>query len=209
MLNHVKTTLSQPGALLLSFMAFLALGMGISALGFYANANRLENSVKAQVEANRATYDKMWKSVAESAQVPKQYSRDFHALLEAETDGKFGEDGSTAMAQWFHERDLKPPANLYANTQVTIAAGREEVLRGLHMLSDRQRKYSTLLQGVGGKLWADVLGFPREVQGEYAPTRDLDGDGRITVLDYPTISSAKTDAVFASGQDDEPMQVFE
>jgi hypothetical protein len=59
MLNHVKTTLSQPGALLLSFMAFLALGMGISALGFYANANRLENSVKAQVEANRATYDKM------------------------------------------------------------------------------------------------------------------------------------------------------
>ena len=51
-------------------------------------------------------------------------------------------------------------------------------------------------------LFASALGFPREVTGRFAPTADLDDDGRKTVLDYPVVTSSQTADAFATGQAD-------
>ena len=175
---------------------------------FYNTANALENSATAQAKANRSAYDTMWKTVAEVAQVPDKYKDDFKEVLAAENEAKFGKDGSKALAQWFSERDLKPPAELYTKIQTAIEANRATFRNGQDMLADKQRRYADHLGTVNGRVWAGITGHPKEIEGKYAPTEDLDGDGRLTVLDYPIITSAKTDEVFATAHDDEPMKVF-
>ncbi len=55
---------------------------------------------------------------------------------------------------------------------------------------------------------AGIFGFPHEVYGELRPVKDLDGDGRFTVLDYSTITSEKTEGVFTTGREDEAIDVF-
>jgi len=186
----------------------LAISSLASCVSFYDTANRLENSATAQAKSNRNAYDNMWKTVAEVAQIPEKYKADFKELLVAEAEAKFGEGGSSAMAQWFSERDLKPPAELYTKIQTAIEANRSSFKKGQDLLADKQRAYANHLGTVSGGMWAGVTGHPKPITGKYAPAEDLDGDGEITVLDYPIITSARTEAVFEAGRDDEPMTVF-
>jgi len=51
-----------------------------------------------------------------------------------------------------------------------------------------------------------IVVFPSEQTGEMSPGKDIDGDGKLTVLDYPIVTSTKT--VFKEGKDDEPLDVF-
>jgi hypothetical protein len=193
---------------IIATVGVLALASVGSCVSFYNQANRLENATTAQVKSNMAEYDTMWKTVAEVAQVPVKYKEDFKDILLAETNAKFGEDGSNATVQWFSERDLKLPPELYGKVQTVIEANRASFKRGQNDLADKQRRYADHLGSVGGRFWSGITGHPRVVAGEHAPPKDLDGDGKLTVLDYPIITSAKTEAVFESGREDEPMKVF-
>lgn len=179
-----------------------------SCVGFHNQANKLENATVAQVKSNMAEYDTMWKTVAEVAQVPDKYKEDFKEILLAETSAKFGEGGSTATSQWFSERDLKLPPEIYTKVQTVVEANRASFKRGQNELADRQRRYADHLGSVSGMFWSRITGHPKAVKGEHAPPKDLDGDGVLTVLDYPIITSAKTEAVFEAGREDEPMKVF-
>jgi hypothetical protein len=89
-----------------------------------------------------------------------------------------------------------------------IEANRASFKRGQGELADKQRRYADHLGSIGGRFWSGITGHPHEIKGEDAPPKDLDGDGILTVLDYPIITSARTEAVFESGREDEPMKVF-
>lgn len=188
--------------------AVLVLASVGSCVSFHNQAAKLENATIAQVKSNMAEYDKMWKTVAEVAQVPVKYKDDFKDILLAETSAKFGEAGSAATSQWFSERDLKLPPELYSKVQTVIEANRASFKRGQDDLADKQRRYADHLGSVGGRFWSGITGHPKAVKGEHAPGKDLDGDGVLTVLDYAIITSAKTEAVFESGREDEPLKVF-
>lgn len=194
-------------AVLASVGVLLLATMG-SCISWHNNAVSLENGIEAQVKSNRAEYDKMWKVIAETAQVPAQYKGDFKELLTAETSAKFGSGGSKALAQWFNERDLRLPPEMYTKVQTTIEANRASFKRGQDDLADKQRRYADHLGKASGRLWSGVTGHPHEVKGDHAPPRDIDGDGRLTVFDYEIITSAKTEAVFESGRDDKALDVF-
>jgi hypothetical protein len=193
---------------ILGSAAVLALASIGSCVSFYNQAAKLENATIAQVKSNMATYDTMWKSVAEVAQVPVKYKDDFKDILLAETSAKFGEAGTTATMQWFQERDLRLPPELYTKVQTVIEANRASFKRGQDELADKQRRYADHLGSVGGRFWSGITGHPHEVEGEHAPPKDLDGDGVLTVFDYAIITSAKTEAVFETGREDEPLKVF-
>lgn len=195
--------------LLIAGASILTLGLILffSMTSWYDKAISLENTTKAQFLSNKNTYDNFWKTVKETAQVPDKYKEDFKQLLVAETTAKFGPDGSKATFQWFQDRQINFDASQYRKIQDVIESGRQDFKRSQNELLDKQRKVADLTQSFWGRMGASFFDFPREMKGAAAPPRDLDGDNRLTVLDYPIVTSAKTDAAFQSGQD-EALNVF-
>ncbi len=180
---------------------------GCSAIGWYNDSVKMESSVKAQYNNNRNEYDAFWKKVKETAQVPDKYKDDFKEVLIADTTAKYGKDGSQAMFQWFNDRDVKLDPKLYTRVQDVIEVGRNDFKRGQTELLDKQRVYQVHVNSFWGRMAGGLMGFPSEVKGDLAPTKDLDGDGVLTVLDYPIVTSKKTDTAFKNAEDDE-LKVF-
>jgi hypothetical protein len=185
----------------------LALAIVFSSIGWYNDAVSLEESTQAQYRDNKNEYDAFWKKVKEVAQVPEKYKDDFKDLLVSETQAKFGPEGSKAMFQWFKDREINFDAGQYQKIQNVIESGRNDFKRAQTQLLDKQRKYSTHLKKFSGKVWGNMWSMPNPVSGELAPRSDLDGDGTLTVLDYPIVTSKKTEKAFADGED-EAIDVF-
>lgn len=183
--------------------AIAAISIFFGMTGWYSDAVKLENTTKAQWGSNQNSYDAFWKTVKEVAQVPDKYKEDFKDLLVADTTAKFGPEGSQATMQWFQERQINFDASLYRKIQDVIESGRADFKRSQDTLLDKQRKVADMTQSYWGSTLASHYDFPRVVEGLNAPPRDLDGDGKLTVLDYPIVTSKRTAAAFQSGQDEE------
>lgn len=202
--------MSRTGRLTLSLVAgvvTIVLFLVVSAIGWYNDAVSLEQSTRAQYQNNKNEYDAFWKKVKEVAQIPEKYKEDFKDILVSETEAKFGEGGSQAMFQWFKDRNINFDSAVYTRLQDVIESGRNDFKRAQTELLDKQRKYNTHLQKFSGKIWSGVTDMPNVVSGELAPPKDLDGDGILTVLDYPIVTSKKTEKAFQDGEDD-AIEVF-
>lgn len=197
-----KATLLVIGAsVLVLVLAFV--GMYVN---FYNTAVRLENSTSAQYVQNQNNYDKFWKSISEMSQVPDKYKDDFKDVLIGNTEARYGEGGSKATFQWIQEHSVNFDASMYAKLMTAIEAGRKDFEQNQKLLLDKQRRYKDHLGSVRGALLAGSR-FPRDLSGPKAPVEDLDGDGRLSVLDYPIVTSKRTKRAFEEGED-EPLQVF-
>lgn len=192
-------------ALLIAGAAFLVIVITIfmSMVGWFDTATKLENSTSAQWRNNQNTYDAFWKTVKETAQVPDKYKEDFKQLLVSETAAKYGPEGSKATMQWFQDRQINFDASMYRKVQDIIESGRADFKRGQTELLDKQRKVQDMTQSYWGGVMAKHYDFPRSMKGDFAPPKDSDGDGKLTVLDYPIVTSARTQKAFATGQDEE------
>jgi hypothetical protein len=179
-----------------------------SAVSWYNDAVALEEATKAQWRDNQNEYDSFWKKVQEIAQVADKYKDDFKGLLVSETQAKFGPEGSKAVMQWFQERQINLDPQMYRKIQDVIESGRDGFKRSQTELLDKQRKFGFHIRSFWGRMWASWYNMPHTLAGELAPPKDIDGDGKLTVLDYPIVTSAKTKAVFQSGEDNAPIDVF-
>jgi len=186
-----------------------ALFLGISGFSHYNTVIGQQNSTEAQWKTNQLNYDNMWKVVQETAQVAEQERSSFKEIFLGAMEGRYGDGGSQAVMQWITEHNPSPSPDLYMKVMSIIEAQRNTFTNGQQMLTDRQRVYKNTLQSpMGALLWNGVFGFPSEITGKYAPSEDYDGDGKLTALDYPIVTSAKTEQVFKTAQDNEPMDVF-
>lgn len=188
---------------------FLGVGLLFGAIGWHNDVVAAEEGVVAQWRDNQNQYDSFWKKVKEVAQVPDKYKEDFKDLLVSETQAKFGKEGSKAAFQWFKDRDINFSDKMYVKVQNVIEAGRNDFKRGQTELVDKQRRFSTEIKQFPGSLMAGMMGVPGPVAGKYAPKEDIDGDGKLTVLDYPIVTSARTKGVFESGEENEVVNVFD
>lgn len=177
-------------------------GLG-GACSFHDESVELEEGVVAQWKQNQNNYDKMWKSLTEMVQIPEMYKDDFKEVLVGNTEARYGEGGSKAQMQWIQENAVNFDSSLYKKIMTSIEAGREGFETNQQMLIDKQRRYKTHLKSSGGRFWGGFVGdFPNEITGNDAPAKDSDGDGMITVWDYPIVTSGKTKRAFAEGEDE-------
>ena len=197
----------KPGLIVAVIAAVFLFGSCAVGFSWYGDAVDLETATTAQYRSNQNEYDSFWKSVTEVAQVPSKYKDDFKDVLIGDTTAKYGANGSQAAVQWFTDRDVKLDPALYSRVQTVIEAGRNSFKRGQNDLLDRQRRYSSHLRAVTGKLLGGFLGFPSDLAGDLRPPKDIDGDGKYTALDYDIVTSGKTKAAFATGED-EAVDVF-
>lgn len=195
-------------AILAGVLVILGIATGLSAISWYDGAVAKQEGVKAQFRDNQNEYDNFWKKVQEAAQVPSQYKDDFKELLATETTAKYGKEGSQATMQWFRDRQINFPDTMYLKLMNIIESGRNDFKRGQTMLLDKQQVFSVATKTFWGRELAGFWDIPTALTGPLAPTKDLDGDGKLTVLDYPIVTSKRTNDAFASGEDNEPISVF-
>ena len=182
-------------------------GLTIGAASWYSTGVDLQESVIAQYQDNQNEYDSFWKSVKETAQVPERYKEDFKEIALGVTKAQFGSDGSRAMMQWFRERELRPDSRMYMKLQSVIESGRKNFQHRQRMLLDKQRRARTHYHKPLGRLFRVFVDPFEELRGEFSPPKDLDGDGRLTIFDYNTVTSDGTKNAFLTGKDT-PVKVF-
>jgi hypothetical protein len=180
----------------------LGMSLGGGACSFHDESVELEESVSAQWRQNQNNYDKFWKSITEMVQIPEQYKDDFKDVLVGNTEARYGKGGSDAQWQWIQEHAVEYDSSMYRQIMTAIEAGREDFEDNQKKLIDKQRRYKTHLHSATGKFWRKWMDFPNEVTGSGAPPEDADGDGFLTVLDYPIVTSKKTKKAFAEGEDE-------
>lgn len=174
---------------------------------WYSTANKLTNATEAAGTNSKNIYDNGWKSVTEVAQVPGEMKEAFKEVLVGAKAATYGSDGAKAAFLWIQEQNPGLPTESYNKVQTVIEVFRKDFMRAQQDLQDRQRKLKDHLGSPRGMFYTKIFDFPREMRGANAPARDLDGDGLITCLDFPVVTSAKTEEAFRTGQD-EQLDVF-
>lgn len=80
-------------AIAIGFLSLLGIGGGsilFYGVGVRNQAVELETQFSAQVEANKSTYDKMWKIIQQKAGISQQYASDFKSNFAAIMEGRYG-----------------------------------------------------------------------------------------------------------------------
>jgi len=198
----MKNTLLIGGAVVL-VMLIAVVG---TAIGFNNNCVGQEKGLEATWKDSQVQYDAFWKKVKETAQVTDKYAADFKEVFLGSMDARY--EGKDPAFQFIMEANPALPPESYSRVQDVIETGRNDFARTQRTLVDKQRAYETHIETFPNSMLAGMFGFPKVVTGEYAPPDDIDGDGKVTVLDYKIVTSAKTQEVFATGREDEPLDVF-
>ena len=169
----------------------LAIIAVVSVVGIYNTCIRHEADIKAQYSENQNNYDKLFKSVAETAQVPTAYAKDLKDLYTTTTATRYGQGGSKAVFQFIKEHNPTLDSSLYKQVQQVIESGRIDFESKQASLIDRKRVYESQVinTAVTGSI-AKVLGFPR-----------------IDLAKFDIVTSDTTEAAFATKKS-EPFTVI-
>jgi len=134
----------------------------VSAIGIYNTCITNEAAIKAQYAENQNNYDKLFKMVAETAQVPTMYAKDLKDLYVSTTQTRYGKGGSKAVFQFLREHNPTLDAGLYKQVQQVIESGRIDFESKQASLIDRKRVYESeiLKTAVTGSI-AKAMGFPK------------------------------------------------
>ena len=190
----------------LSILAALFLAALFAVLATYNSLNSQEKGIQATWRDSAVQYDAFWKKVKEVAQVPESYKDAFKEVILTTTEARYRDKDPAFLMITEANPQLDP--SMYVQVQRVIEAGRNNFAQTQRTLVDRQRAFDTALSSFPNNVIAGMFGFPHEVNGEFRPTKDLDGDGKYTVLDYSTVTSGKTQEVFSTGREDEALDVF-
>jgi len=167
-----------------------------------------DNAVAAEAGAKAAWQDMMnvrdnaYQQISSAASAATAERESFNEIFQAAQEGRYGDNGSQAMFQWLTEQNPNPPSDLFAQVQRLMEARLNEWTVAQRRMVDHKRSYETYTRTAVNSVFAGIFGFPKQLHGELAPPIDLDGDGILTVLDYPVIITAHTRQEFSSGTAD-------
>ena len=175
--------------------AFIIAGLlflGLVLFGSYVNITNNEVTMRKRVEAQqdvcKANFDKMFKVIAQSAQVPEQLmEKSKEAFKEIYTplmEGRYSNDRGGALMSWVTESnpqfDLNAIAPLYERLQIAIEANREQYFLEQKKLIDMNREHSTYIS----KFWQKMF------------------LGDIKPVDIKIITSTYTETAYKTGKED-------
>ncbi len=180
--------------------------IGQYAVSFYNDCIVREKNLVAAWKESQLEYDNLWKSVQETANVTDAHQDAFRDIFKIGMRARYPKDGH--MVSWLRESNPELPTALYGKVLTIVEQGRDKVTASQTEVNEQQRDYDIAISTFPDSLFASVLGFPRAVEGEYAPSQDFDGDGTITVLDYRILSSDRTEGTFETARENTAMQPF-
>ncbi|MBI4143136.1 hypothetical protein HY480_04650 [Candidatus Uhrbacteria bacterium] len=138
-----------------------------SAFGYRGDCVRAEAGIKAQYKANQSSYDAMWKTFKEMAQVPEMYVADMRKVWDGAIQGRYGAEGSKAVFQFIKEHNPTLDPSLYTRLQSAIEAGRNRFNADQQQLLAKKQAYEVVLEGNRGAVVGMWFGFPKIDLDEY------------------------------------------
>lgn len=142
------------GALIGACVA-ISIGLGSIAVGATLMSHRnvavgLEESIDAQLVANKSNYDSMVKSAKEMVQVTDKYADDFERIYKGLVDGRYsGEEGQKQLKTLFKVVKESNPTldpTVYTTLQRELSANRKMFDNKQAMVSDKVREYNTYIK---------------------------------------------------------------
>ncbi len=168
--------------LILIIAAVIALILGITWISCSNTEKRIRNQFVARQEANKATFDNMWKTISQAAQVTdaqkQALSEIFVQYAAARSGGKSGDDH--AIVKWIQESVPHVDTSTFNNLQNIIVGTRASFTNDQLALLDLKRVHDNCL---------DL--FPSSIVCGDRPR-----------LSVKLVTSTRTDAAFDSGKDD-------
>lgn len=138
------------------FLIIIALITVFGVIIYITTSNKeieLKNLTTAQQEACKANFDKMFKSIAQVAEVAEQNMNKsqeaFQKLYPELMEGRYSNDRGGALMSWVSENnpnfDLKATSKLYEKLQNTIEANRAEYFMEQKKLISYQKQHKDIL----------------------------------------------------------------
>ncbi len=169
----------------IAVIGFIMVGItAMSLQGTYNTLVTMEENIKSQHKSNKNTYDNMWKTFKESAQVTDMYAADTQKLFAQVIEGRKG--SQTELFRMVKEANPALDASLYKQLQSAIEGGRATFKENQDILIDKTRQYENELRIFPTNVIAGFFGFPK-----------------IDLSKYGIITSDRTEGAFASGKDEE------
>lgn len=187
-------------------LLLLLAGTGCGFASTHNDLKKQENALVACFQNAMIEYDTYWKTISEQAQVTDAYKDAFLEAMQTAAAGRYeGKDPAMLVIQ---EANPNLSPEMYQQLQRTIEAGRQGFAQSQRNCLDRQRALKDRLVEWPESYVVEHMGFPSPISGQYAPKEDIDGDGKITVLDYRIVTSTKTEQTFATGHEEAPVDLF-
>lgn len=111
---------------------------------------KLLNQYKAEEKNIEATYDNMWKSIKQIAQVTDKYEKGFKDIYVSITDKKYSKNDGTLL-NFIKEANPNFDIALYAKLANTIEIERRNFLNSQEKIIDIEREHNNLLAVVPSK----------------------------------------------------------
>jgi hypothetical protein len=151
-------------------------------VGYNNKEVELRQQAEAQEQANEVYYDKVWKILAQKAQLTEKYPEDFKEIFVNLMDARYGADkGDNPAFKWIQEQNPNFTSEMYMNLADSISAERTGFARVQTKLVDIKREHDVLLNKIPSKFFL----------------------GGIEELEIRVVTSTKTDATFEIGKEDD------
>lgn len=201
---NIKYTLSAVAG----FVALVVLWLIIGYTSVLNGSQQFEAQIPAQLGVCHTRIDSGYQSIVGQHQVAQEQATQIHQYLQDMFDASLEPDGDAVGAQSnliatmakFNVLGTTDLNELQRNVQNTIAATFADWANCIARLNDIKVSYYYLLGATPGaipgqsgsfpnSMYANWIGLPRQLsQGSpLAPRKDLDGDGKLTVFDYPSV----------------------
>jgi hypothetical protein len=157
---------------------------GITVVSMYFSYNNQEVALRQQAEAQRGkiegTFDTMWKTISQQAQVSNEYKDAFKEIYPDLIAGRYS-NGDGSLMKWIKEANPEFDTSLYKTLMQTIEVQRLQFLKTQERMLDIIREHETLCQTYPSKWFVTNK----------------------TPIDYTVISSTKSKMTMETGIDDD------
>lgn len=136
-----------------ALLAVLVAGfLGLAIGGFHNTEVALRTQYEAKVDANKADFDNVWKTITQVAQVPAKYKDDFQTVYESYMQARQGGNtGQGPLLAFLTEAVPQYDAKeLYLKVQTVVESKREAWTTRQKELVDIRREHSVLLRTIPG-----------------------------------------------------------
>lgn len=136
---HMKQTI----AIIATIVGVLVIA-GIWALTTSNQEVRLRNLAATKQDESRLVFDKTWKTVKSQGKVADKYTEELKKLVLGTMEGRYGSDGSKALASFIHEQNPTLDSAIFNRLMTTIEANQAEFLQAQKGLREVKNQHDNL-----------------------------------------------------------------
>lgn len=187
-------------AILAATILVPACGVGMYGVSTLNSAVASEEAAKAAWKDMMNVRDAGYQKITSMGGADKLAWEQYQSIFNGAIEGRYGDGGASALLLAIQESNPTPPIELRKQVMAVMEDSANDFKRSQTRMTDQQRAYATFVHQFPASLFTGMMGYPKPVGGEYAPPSDLDGDGFLTVLDYPVVVTGHTKQEFKTGE---------